>query len=277
MLDWPVVELIEAATRAGDLDTAHAAYERLSNKASVTGTHWALGLEARSHALLIEGEEAESHCRESIDHLGRTLQRTDLARAHLVYGEWLRRARRRVDSREQLSLAQRMFEKMRMQAFADRAARELRATGQAARKRTPIAEASELTPQEAQVARLARDGLTNPEIGTRLFISSHTVQYHLRKVFAKLGISSRAQLDRALRALVGCVVLLANRRCAARGRDSLSLPHGYYERVPYLVVSRKQSRGRVMGTDVLAVSGQRAAAPDAANPLFGYPAHDSVS
>jgi DNA-binding CsgD family transcriptional regulator len=203
MLDWPVVELIEAAARAGDLDTAHAAYERLSNKASVTGTHWALGLEARSHALLIEGEEAESHYLESIDHLGRTLQRTDLARAHLVYGEWLRRARRRVDSREQLSLAQRMFEKMGMEAFADRAARELRATGQAARKRTPIAEASELTPQEAQVARLARDGLTNPEIGTRLFISSHTVQYHLRKVFAKLGISSRAQLDRALSEPIG--------------------------------------------------------------------------
>ena len=198
MLDWPVVELIEAAVRAGDVETAHTAYERLSNKASVTRTHWALGLEARSHALLSQGDEAESRYREAIDYLGQSLQRTDLARAHLLYGEFLRRERRRVESREQLGVAQRMFEKMGMDAFDRRAARELHATGQAARKRTAVAESSELTPQEAQVARLARDGLTNPEIGTRLFISPHTVQYHLRKVFAKLGINSRAQLDRAL-------------------------------------------------------------------------------
>ncbi|HEY1519408.1 MAG TPA: AAA family ATPase [Solirubrobacteraceae bacterium] len=197
-LNWPVVELIEAAARASDLDTAHKAYARLSEKAGASGTHWALGLEARSHALLVEGDEAETRYRESIEHLKATLQRTDLARAHLLYGEWLRRARRRIESREQLSVAQRMFEKMSMHAFAERATRELRATGQTARERTPVAESWELTPQEAQVARLARDGLTNPEIGTRLFISSHTVQYHLRKVFAKLGISSRAQLDRAL-------------------------------------------------------------------------------
>ena len=198
MLSWPVVELIEAAARSGELQSAHEAYRRLSAITTASGTEWALGLRARAHALLAEGEEAENDYRESIERLGRTGQRTDLARAHLLYGEWLRRARRRIESREQLSVAQQMFEAMGIAGFAERAHRELRTTGQNARKRTHHPEPSELTPQEAQVARLARDGLTNPEIGTRLFISPHTVQYHLRKVFAKLDITSRAQLDRAL-------------------------------------------------------------------------------
>jgi DNA-binding CsgD family transcriptional regulator len=123
--------------------------------------------------------------------------RVDLARAHLLYGEWLRRQRRRCDAREQLRTAHGMLEEMGAEAFAERARRELRATGETARKRT-VETRSELTVQEAQIARLARDGLSNPEIGTRLFISAHTVQYHLRKVFAKLGITSRSQLDRVL-------------------------------------------------------------------------------
>jgi DNA-binding CsgD family transcriptional regulator len=198
MLNWPVVELIEAAVRAGDRAAGVDAYRQLSERAAASGTHWALGLDARSHALLLEDEAAETRYRASLEHLSHTRQRTDLARAHLLYGEWLRRGRRRVDSREQLSTALRMFEKMGMEAFAERAAGELRATGQSARQRARAIDPSGLTPQEAQVARLARDGLTNAEIGTRLFISPHTAQYHLRKVFAKLGITSRAQLDHAL-------------------------------------------------------------------------------
>jgi DNA-binding CsgD family transcriptional regulator len=198
MLAWPIVELIEAAARTGNTEVADLAYRHLSVMTSASGTDWALGLEARSHALLAEGEAAEKLYREAITKLARTRQGTDLARAHLLYGEWLRRQRRRTDSREQLRTAERMFETMGMEAFAHRAARELRTTGETARKATVAADYTQLTPQEAQVARLARDGLTNPEIGTRLFISRHTVQYHLRKVFAKLGITSRAQLDRVL-------------------------------------------------------------------------------
>jgi len=198
MLAWPLVELVEAGARAGSTEVAQSAYRRLSAMTSASGTDWALGLEARSHALLIEGEEAEQLYRESIVRLGRTRQRTDLARAHLLFGEWLRRQRRRTDSREQLGTARQMFEAMGMEAFAQRAGRELRTTGETARKRTAAQELTKLTPQEAHVARLARAGLSNPEIGTRLFISAHTVQYHLRKVFAKLGITSRVQLDRVL-------------------------------------------------------------------------------
>jgi ATP/maltotriose-dependent transcriptional regulator MalT len=162
-----------------------------------SGTDWALGLQARSQALLSEGEEAELLYRESLARLGRTRMRVDLARAHLLYGEWLRRQHRRCDAREQLRTAQGMLEGIGAEAFAERARRELRATGVTARERN-VETRSELTAQEAQVARLARDGLSNPEIGTRLFISAHTVQYHLRKVFAKLGITSRSQLDLVL-------------------------------------------------------------------------------
>ena len=164
---------------------------------SASGTDWALGVQARSHALLSEGEEAEDLYREAIGRLGRTRVRTELARAHLLYGEWLRRERRRADAREQLRTAHRMLEAMGMEAFAERARRELRATGETARKRT-VATMVELTAQEAQIARLARDGLSNPEIGTRLFLSPRTVQYHLRNVFTKLGISSRGQLYRVI-------------------------------------------------------------------------------
>ena len=195
---WPIVELIEAATRAGDSETARAAHRRLSVVTAASGTDWALGLEARSGALLADDERAEELYQEAIDRLGRTRQRTDIARAHLVYGEWLRRQRRRSDSREQLATAERQFHAIGMEAFATRAVRELRTTGETARKRIAAGPERQLTPQEAQVARLACDGLSNPEIGVRLFISRHTVQYHLRKVFAKLGITSRAQLDRVL-------------------------------------------------------------------------------
>jgi DNA-binding CsgD family transcriptional regulator len=173
------------------------AQEWLSERARLTPTDWALGIEARVRALLADGEVADDSYRESIERLGRTRIRTELARSHLLYGEWLRRERRRGEARAQLRTAQDMFEGMGMLAFAERARRELWATGETARKRS-IAEPGKLTAQELRIAKLARDGLTNPEIGTRLFISARTVEYHLGKVFTKLGIASRTQLDRAL-------------------------------------------------------------------------------
>jgi DNA-binding CsgD family transcriptional regulator len=194
---WPTVELIEAAARSGATETAAGACERFAVMTDASGTDWALGLQARSQALLSGGEAAERLYRESLAHLGRTRMRVDLARAHLLYGEWLRRERRRSDAREQLRTALGMLEGFGAEAFAERARRELLATGERVRKRT-VETSGELTAQEAQIARLARDGFSNPEIGTRLFISAHTVQYHLRKVFAKLGITSRSQLDRVL-------------------------------------------------------------------------------
>jgi ATP/maltotriose-dependent transcriptional regulator MalT len=163
----------------------------------VTPSEWSLGIEARLRALLSRGEVAERYYRESIDRLGRTRVRVQLARARLLYGEWLRRKRRRIDARRQLHMAHDMLVTMGIEAFAERARRELLATGETARKRT-VQTRGELTAQEALIARLARDGLSNPEIGTRLFISTRTVQYHLRKVFAKLSIGSRVQLDRVL-------------------------------------------------------------------------------
>jgi DNA-binding CsgD family transcriptional regulator len=147
---------------------------------------------------LTDGETAEGFYRESIECLGRTRIRADLARAHLLYGEWLRRERRRIDAREQLRLALKMLDAMGMEGFAERARRELRASGETARKRTVVNSDQDLTAQEAQVARMARDGLSNPEIAARLFISARTVQYHLKKVFTKFEISSRSQLDRVL-------------------------------------------------------------------------------
>jgi ATP/maltotriose-dependent transcriptional regulator MalT len=158
-----------------------------------------LGAQARSHALLSEGEAAERLYREAIALFGKTRLRVDLARTHLLYGEWLRLERRRIEAREQLRKAYGMLEAMGIAAFAERARRELQATGETARKRALPARHDELTAQETQIAGLARDGLSNPEIGARLFISAHTVQYHLRKVFAKLDISSRFELDQALR------------------------------------------------------------------------------
>ena len=192
-----VPELAEAASRTGDDALLRAALEWLSERTRVTPTEWSLGIETRVRALLGEGEVAESHYRDSIAHLGPTRVRVELARAHLVYGEWLRRERRRVDARDQLRTAHGMFTSMGAEAFAERARRELLATGETVRKRR-VETRDELTAQERQIARLARDGLSNPEIGTRLFISPRTVQYHLRKVFIKLGISSRDQLDRVL-------------------------------------------------------------------------------
>jgi DNA-binding CsgD family transcriptional regulator len=195
--NWALAELIEAATRSGMSETAAGAYRRLAEITGASGTDWALGVQARSHALLSGGEAADGLYRESITRLGRTRIRTELARAHLLYGEWLRRERRRTDAQEQLRTAHGMLEATGMAGFAERARRELRAAGETARTRT-TATSVELTAQEAQIARLAREGLSNPEIGIRLFISPRTVQYHLRKVFTKLGITSRGQLNRVL-------------------------------------------------------------------------------
>jgi DNA-binding CsgD family transcriptional regulator len=195
---WALPELIEAAARTGDTGIAGDALTRLAQFTQAGGTDFGLGVEARCRALLSDGEAAESLYRETIDRLGRTRLRPELARAHLLYGEWLRRERRQSDAREQLRTAHGMLEAMGAEAFAERAQRELRATGETARKRTAVAMNEELTAQEAQIARLARDGLSNPEIGARLFISTRTVQYHLGKVFTKLDISSRSQLDRVL-------------------------------------------------------------------------------
>jgi DNA-binding CsgD family transcriptional regulator len=194
---WGLVELIEAATRSGKPDLATDALERLSETTFTSGTELALGIEARSRALVSEGEVAEDLYREGIARLGRTRVAALHARAHLVYGEWLRRERRRLDAREQLRTAHEMFASMGAEGFAERAARELLATGETARKRT-VETSDQLTAQEAQIARLARDGLSNPEIGAQLFISSRTVEYHLHKIFAKLNISSRHQLEPVL-------------------------------------------------------------------------------
>jgi DNA-binding CsgD family transcriptional regulator len=194
---WGLVELIEAAVRGGERQRAADALERLSQATLPSGTEWGLGIEARSRALLSDDEAAERLYREAIERLGRTHVRVDLARAHLLYGEWLRRERRRLDAREQLRTAYEMFSAIGAEGFAERAARELLATGGTARKRV-IGTGTQLTAQEAQVARLAHDGLSNAEIGARLFISPHTAQHHLRKVFTKLDISSRTQLGGAL-------------------------------------------------------------------------------
>jgi ATP/maltotriose-dependent transcriptional regulator MalT len=195
--NWSLVELIEAAARCGNIEDAAAALERLSEMTRASGTDWALGIEARSRALLSEGDIADRLYCEAIERLGRTRVRVPLARAHLLYGEWLRRERRRVDARQRLRTAQGMLAAMGVEGFAQRAERELLATGERARKRS-IETREDLTAQEAQIARLARDGLSNPEIGARLFISPRTVEYHLHKVFTKLNISSRNQLDHGL-------------------------------------------------------------------------------
>ena len=193
-----LAELIEAAVRGGQPERAAAAMGRLTELTLPSGTAWGLGVAARSRALLGEGDEAERLYREAIGHLSSAPARTELARAHLLYGEWLRRQRRRREAREHLRTARDMLEAMGMDAFAERAGRELRATGETARKRTAAARDEELTAQEAHIARLAREGLSNPEIGTRLFISARTVQYHLGNIFAKLGIASRSQLSHVL-------------------------------------------------------------------------------
>jgi DNA-binding CsgD family transcriptional regulator len=195
---WALIELIEAAVRTGQPQVAGHALELLTQKTGAAGTDWALGMEVRCRALLSHSAaEADNLYREAIERLGRTRVRVELARAHLVYGEWLRRERRRVDAREQLRTAFEMFNALGIEGFAARAEHELLATGERVRKGS-VETREQLTAQEAQVARLARDGLSNAEIGARLFISQHTAAYHLRKVFSKLDITSRNQLRRVL-------------------------------------------------------------------------------
>ena len=194
---WALGELIEAATRTGNAEHASDALARLGEQTQTSDADWALGIHAHSSALLSEGEAAERSYREAIDRLGRTRLRPHLARAHLLYGEWLRREHRRVDARAQLRVAHELFETIGMEAFAERARRELLATGESVRKRAVEAR-DELTPQERQIARLARDGLSNPEIGAQLFLSPRTVEWHLHKVFTKLEIRSRHELSSAL-------------------------------------------------------------------------------
>jgi DNA-binding CsgD family transcriptional regulator len=194
---WALPELIEAATRTGQTQLAAAALGRLAEATSIGLTDWGQGIYARCRALLSDSEEAEDSYREAIGRLGRTGFRPELARAHLLYGEWLRRQRRRADAATQLRTAHEMFDTIGMRAFAERARRELRATGETARRRTASPH-EQLTPQEAQIAQLARAGLSNPEIAAQLFLSPRTVEYHLAKVFAKLDITSRRQLRQAL-------------------------------------------------------------------------------
>ena len=190
-------ELIEASARRGATDQARAALERLTATAEASGTDVGLGIVARSGALLREGEVADLLYQEAVERLGRTQRRPDLGRAHLLYGEWLRRENRRGDARTQLRTAHELFTAIGMEAFADRARRELHATGEKVRKRT-VETRDELTPQEGQIARLARNGLSNPEIGAHPFLSPRTVEWHLRKVFTKLNIGSRRELANAL-------------------------------------------------------------------------------
>ncbi|HEY2435759.1 MAG TPA: LuxR C-terminal-related transcriptional regulator, partial [Solirubrobacteraceae bacterium] len=190
---WGLVELIEAALRSGKAGLAADALSRLSPMTRSAGTEWALGIEARSRALVTDGETAETLYREAIERLQRTRVRLELARAHLLYGEWLRRERRRQDAREQLRTAHQLFTEFGTEAFSERARVELQATGEHARKRT-VETRDDLTPQEAQISRLAAEGATNQEIAAQLFISPSTVDYHLRKAFRKLGVKSRHQL-----------------------------------------------------------------------------------
>ena len=194
---WALPELIEAAARTGTPRMAHEALDRVAETARGGGTEAGLGIEARSRALLSEAEAAEGHYREAIERLGRTRRRPELARGHLLYGEWLRRQRRRRDARDQLRTAVEMFDAMGMEAFAGRARAELGAAGERARSRQ-LGAPEVLTSQEAQVARLVAGHLSNREIAARLFISASTVEYHLRKIFRKLGVTSRGQLARTL-------------------------------------------------------------------------------
>jgi DNA-binding CsgD family transcriptional regulator len=207
---WGLLELIEAGARCGEAKLAADALVRLSETTTPSGTDWALGVEARSRALLTEGSAAEPLYRQAIERLERTRLRVDLARTHLLYGEWLRRERRRLDAREQLRTAHTSFTEFGMEAFAERARVELEATGEHARKRT-VGTRDDLTPQEAQISRLAADGATNQEIAAQLFISPSTVDYHLRKAFRKLGVKSRHQLEQHV---------LQPRHASSRGESS---------------------------------------------------------
>jgi DNA-binding CsgD family transcriptional regulator len=198
-MGWAMPELIESALRTGDRELAAETDERLAKRTKASGTDWALGIAARSHALLLEEKAAaEDLYLEAIDRLARTRVAVDLARAHLLYGEWLRRARRRTDARSHLRLAHELFSDFGMEAFAERSRVELEATGEHARKRT-VDTRGDLTPPESEISRLVADGRTNKEIASQLFISPSTVEYHLRKVFRKLGVKSRTQLANRVR------------------------------------------------------------------------------
>jgi DNA-binding CsgD family transcriptional regulator len=197
--NWGLSQLFEPATRCGRIDLATGALDRLARKSRATGTDWALGVEARARALLGDGGDTERWYRKAIDHFARTRVRAELARTHLLYGEWLRRQNRRLDGRAELTVAHDLFTMMGMQAFAERARIELLATGEKARRRVADTR-DDLTPHERQIAELARDGLSNADIAARLFLSRRTVEWHLRQVFSKLGIRSRRQLQSALQA-----------------------------------------------------------------------------
>jgi DNA-binding NarL/FixJ family response regulator len=194
---WALIELVEAAARSGEMELAQSAVDRLAERNDVSANDWSRGVEARARALVSEGVAADELYREAIDRLSRTRLRPELARAHLLYGEWLRRESRRVDARAQLRAAHEQFMSIGMEAFGERARRELLATGEKVRKRT-VETRDDLTAQERQIAELARDGLANPEIGMRLILSPRTVEWHLHKVFGKLGIRSRHALANAL-------------------------------------------------------------------------------
>ena len=195
---WTLTELVEAAVHVGQPQVAGRALERITETTQAAGTDWALGIEARSRALLSDSGDADTLYQEAIERLRHTSIGVQLARTHLLYGEWLRRQRRNVDAREQLRTAHEMFASMGAEAFAARAERELAATGEHRARKHSFERREQLTAQEGQIARLAGDGLSNREIAARLFVSPHTVAYHLHKVFAKLEITSRHQLARAL-------------------------------------------------------------------------------
>jgi RNA polymerase sigma factor (sigma-70 family) len=191
--NWAMPELIEAAARVGAYEDAAETDLHLTERAKASGTDWALGIAARSHALLADNDHADDLYAEAIERLGRTRVAVDLARSHLLYGEWLRRQRRRLNARNELRIAYEMFTDFGMEAFAERARVELVASGETARKRT-VQTLNQLTPQEMRIARLAGEGKTNKEIAAQLFISTNTVEYHLHKVFRKLDVKTRTQL-----------------------------------------------------------------------------------
>jgi DNA-binding CsgD family transcriptional regulator len=194
-VNWAMPELIEAAVRVGALDLAAEVDRVLSERCRASGTDWALGIAARAHALLVHDDRAADLYSEATERLGRTRVAVDLARTHLLYGEWLRRQQRQRDARAQLRTAHDLFSTFGMEAFAQRAQTELQATGDRARKRT-VETSYDLTPQEHRVSELAAHGATNKEIAAQLYISTATVEYHLKKVYRKLGVTSRTQLAR---------------------------------------------------------------------------------
>jgi DNA-binding CsgD family transcriptional regulator/Tfp pilus assembly protein PilF len=194
---WVLSDLVEAAVRSGHPERATAPLERLAEIAVANDAAWGHGVFARAQALCSEGETAEQHYREAIEQLGRTRIRVGLARSHLVYGEWLRREKRRVDARQQLRTAHQILTEIGMDAMAERARRELMATGETVRRRR-VETLDDLTNQEAHIARLAGAGRTNAQIGAQLFLSPRTVEWHLRNIFMKLGIGSRKELSSAL-------------------------------------------------------------------------------